>query len=67
MENFRYRLRSLRYDRPRGLEQSVTPLQEVSSALESLSDGEIDVLAVPASEIIGSEAELADTGARSSG
>ena len=45
-----------------GLEQSVTPLEEVSSALESLSDGEIDVLAVPASEIIGSEAELADTG-----
>ena len=45
-----------------GLEQSVTPLEEVSSALESLSEGEIDVLAVPASEIIGSEAELVDTG-----
>ena len=45
-----------------GLEQSVTPLKKVSSALESLSEGEIDVLAVPASEIIGSEAELADTG-----
>ena len=45
-----------------GLEQSVTPLEEVSSALESLSEGEIDLLAVPASEIIGSEVELADTG-----
>ena len=45
-----------------GLEQSVTPLEEVSSALESLSEGEIDVLAIPASEIIGSEAELVDTG-----
>ena len=45
-----------------GLEQSVSPLEDVSSALESLSDGEIDVLAVPASEIIGSEAEMADNG-----
>ncbi|MGB1559003.1 MAG: hypothetical protein ACPG9Q_00900 [Candidatus Thalassarchaeaceae archaeon] len=45
-----------------GLEQSVTPFEDVSSALESLSEGEIDLLAVPASEIIGSEAELADNG-----
>ena len=45
-----------------GLEQSVTPLEEASSALEALSEGEIDLLAVPASEIIGSEADLADNG-----
>ena len=45
-----------------GLEPSVTSLEEVSFAIESLSMGEIDVLAVPASEIIGSEAELTDTG-----
>ena len=45
-----------------GLEQSVTPLEEISSALESLSEGIIDILAAPASEIIGSESELTDTG-----
>ena len=45
-----------------GLDHSITPLEEVSSALESLSEGEIDVLAAPTSAIIGRETELADKG-----
>ena len=45
-----------------GLGHSVTPLVDVSSALESLSEGKIDVLAVPASLITGMEAELEKNG-----
>ena len=45
-----------------GLEHSVTPLEDVSSALESLSEGKIDLLAVPASLITGMEAELEKNG-----
>ena len=45
-----------------GLEHSVTPLGDVSSALESLSEGKIDLLAVPASVITGMEAELEKNG-----
>ena len=45
-----------------GLEQSVIPIEKASSALDSLSEGEIDLLAAPTSEIIGREAELADKG-----
>ena len=44
------------------LEQSVIPIEKASSALDSLSEGEIDLLAAPTSEIIGRETELADKG-----
>ena len=45
-----------------GLEKSVSPFGDVRSALESLSVGEIDLLAAPASEIIGCEDEIAVNG-----
>ena len=45
-----------------GLEQLVIPIEKASSALDSLSEGEIDLLAAPTSEVIGRETELADKG-----
>jgi len=45
-----------------GIECSVTPVNDFSHSVKSLSDGEIDLLAIPANQILGSMDEIATKG-----
>ena len=45
-----------------GLEHSVTSVQDFESGIESLSEGGLDLLAIPAAEIFGREGEISAKG-----